>query len=79
MMTIIDTSDKGEYDREVTVDGTVAYQPWRWSAVKIPAKFPKVRPAKWVEKNGKGSWARGETIWFFLDEEDAEAFRERWL
>ena len=78
-MTIIDTGDKGEYEREVTVYGIVAFQPWRWSSVKVPAKFPKIMPAKWVAKNGKGSWARGETIWFFLDKEDAEAFRERWL
>ena len=78
-MAIIHTGDKGEYDREVTVDKTVAVQPWRWSAVKIPVKFPKIMPAKWVVKNCCGSWARGETIWFFLDKEDAAAFKERWL
>ena len=78
-MTIIDTGDKGEYEREVTINGTVATQPWRWSVIIVPTKFPKIMPAKWVAKNGKGSWARGETHWFFLDKEDAEAFKERWL
>ena len=76
---IINTFDKGELKREVTVEGTVANQPWRWTSVKVPKKFPKIMPPKWVAKNGKGSWARGIDYWFFLDKEDAVAFKLRWL
>ena len=76
---IIDTFDKGKFKREVTIEGTVTHEPWRWTSIKVPKKFPKKRPAKWVEKNCKGSWARGITYWFFLDKEDAEMFREKWI
>ena len=76
---IIDTFDKGELEREVTVEGTVANQPWRWTSVKVPKKFPKIMPAKWVAKNYKGSWARGIDYWFFLDKEDAERFTKKWM
>lgn len=77
-MTIIITGDKGEYDREVGID-TVGGAPWRWTAITITDNLPKINPPKWVAKHGKSSWCRSETIWFFLDKEDADDFKERWI